>query len=93
MVCLRIKFLAGTSNSLPVSKLSHVRVKRKGQVTIPQKLRSQFGIKEGTILEIKAEDDKIILKPLPLFEAGEPVGEEDFKRILAELDECRRNWR
>jgi AbrB family looped-hinge helix DNA binding protein len=73
--------------------LSRVRVKRKGQVTIPQELRAKFGIEEGAILEASSEDDKIVLKPLPPLEPGEPVGEEEFKKILAELDERRRNWR
>ncbi len=74
-------------------KLSRVRVKHKGQVTIPIELRSKLGIEEGAILEISTEDDKIVLKPLPPLEPGEPVGEEEFKKILAELEERRRNWR
>jgi len=76
-----------------VIKLSRVRVKHKGQVTIPIELRSKLGIEEGAILEISTEDDKIVLKPLPPLEPGEPVGEEEFKKILAELEERRRNWR
>jgi AbrB family looped-hinge helix DNA binding protein len=76
-----------------VIELSRVRVKRKGQVTIPQQIRTQFGIEEGTILEIAAEDNKIVLKPLPPLEPGEPVGEEEYKKIIGELDEGRRNWR
>jgi AbrB family looped-hinge helix DNA binding protein len=76
-----------------VIELSRVRVKRKGQVTIPQELRCELGIEEGAILEITREDDKIVLKPLPPIEPGEPVGEEEFKKIIAELDERRRNWR
>ena len=74
-------------------KLSRVRVKRKGQITIPQELRTQLGIEEGAILEIASEDNKIVLKPLPPLEPGEPVGEEEFKKILAELEARRRNWR
>jgi len=73
--------------------LSRVRVKRKGQVTIPLKLRSKLGIEEGEILDVEAQDGAIVLKPLPPLEAGEPVGEEEHKRILEELDRRRRNWR
>jgi AbrB family looped-hinge helix DNA binding protein len=76
-----------------VFQLSRVRVKRKGQVTIPQELRIEFGIEEGAILEIAKEDDKIVLKPLPPIEPGEVVGEEEYKKIIAELDQGRRNWR
>ena len=78
---------------MTVVKLSQVKVKRKGQVTIPREIRTQLGIEEGAILEIAAEDNKITLKPLPRLEAGEPVGEKEHKRILAELEELRRNWR
>ncbi|MGD6850431.1 MAG: AbrB/MazE/SpoVT family DNA-binding domain-containing protein [Candidatus Bathyarchaeia archaeon] len=78
---------------MTVVKLSRARIKRKGQVTIPQEIRTEFGLEEGTIVEFTKEDDKIIIKPLPPLEPGEPVGEEEFKKILAELDERRRNWR
>lgn len=73
--------------------MSKVRVKRKGQVTIPQEIRTKLGIEEGTLLEIQAQDDTIVLKPAPRLEAGEVVGEEEHKRIIAELDKLRRNWR
>ena len=78
---------------MTVSKLSKVRVKRKGQVTIPMELRSKLGIEEGAILEITDQDGAIVLKPAPRLEAGEVVGEEEFKRIIKELDESRRHWR
>lgn len=73
--------------------MSRVRIKHKGQVTIPQELRTEMGLEEGAILEITKEDNKIVLTPLPPMEPGEPVGEEEFKKIIAELDEGRRNWR
>jgi AbrB family looped-hinge helix DNA binding protein len=76
-----------------VVKLSRVRVKHKGQVTIPQEIRNKFGIEEGAILEIATEDDKIILKPLPPLEPREPVGEEEQKKLIDELDTLRRRWR
>ena len=73
--------------------MSKVRVKRKGQVTIPIELRSKLGIQEGAILEITTQDDTILLKPAPRLEAGEVVGEEEYKRIINALDESRRHWR
>ena len=78
---------------MTVIELSRVRVKRKGQVTIPLELRSKLGIEEGAILDVKAEDGAIIMKPLPPIEPGEVVGEEEYKKIIAELDKSRRNWR
>jgi AbrB family looped-hinge helix DNA binding protein len=77
---------------MTVQKLSCVRVKRKGQVTIPSELRSKLGIEEGALLEIKEEEGTIILKPAPRLKAGKAVGEEEYKRIIRELDEGRRNW-
>jgi AbrB family looped-hinge helix DNA binding protein len=76
-----------------VIELSRVRVKRKGQVTIPLQLRNQLGLEEGAILEITKENNRLILQPLPPLEPGEPVGKAAFKKILAELEERRRNWR
>jgi AbrB family looped-hinge helix DNA binding protein len=73
--------------------LSRVRVKHKGQVTIPQELRAELGIEEGAILDITTQDGTIILKPAPPIEPGEVVGEEEYKKIIAELDKGRRNWR
>jgi AbrB family looped-hinge helix DNA binding protein len=76
-----------------VIKLSRVRVKQKGQVTIPQELRTQMGIEEGAILEITREDNKLVLQPLPPLEPREPVGQEEQKKLLDELDALRRRWR
>jgi AbrB family looped-hinge helix DNA binding protein len=76
-----------------MQKLSQVRVKRKGQVTIPIELRSKLGIEEGALLEIREEKGTIVMKPTPRLEAGKPVGEEEYKRIINELDKLRRNWR
>lgn len=74
-------------------ELSRIRVRRKGQVTIPLELRSKLAIEEGAVLEAKAENGSIIITPLPPIEPGEVVGEEEYKKIIAELDARRRNWR
>ncbi|MCL5876186.1 MAG: AbrB/MazE/SpoVT family DNA-binding domain-containing protein [Candidatus Bathyarchaeota archaeon] len=76
-----------------MQKLSQVKVKRKGQVTIPKEMRTKLDIEEGTTLNITTEDNKIILKPAPRLEAGEPVGEEEQKKLLQELEALRRRWR
>jgi AbrB family looped-hinge helix DNA binding protein len=80
-------------HSLTMNKLSQVRVKHKGQVTIPIELRLKLGIEEGAILEIKEEKGTIVMKPTPRLKAGKVVGEEEYKKIIQELDESRRNWR
>jgi len=40
-----------------------VRVQRKGQVTIPTRLRALVGLVEGDLVEAKAERGKIVLTP------------------------------
>jgi len=41
-----------------------VRVKRKFNVTIPKKLRKVLPVHVGQLIEVKLEDDRIILKPI-----------------------------
>lgn len=76
-----------------MNRLSQVRVKRKGQVTIPLELRSKLGIDEGALLEVKEEKGAILLKPAPRLKAGRVVGEEEYKGVISELDKLRREWR
>lgn len=40
-----------------------VKVQRKGQVTIPTRLRVQLGLVDGDLVEAKAEKGKIVLTP------------------------------
>jgi AbrB family looped-hinge helix DNA binding protein len=44
--------------------LYRVRVRKSYQITIPKKIRSKFGIEEGTIIEATIQDGAIVLKPL-----------------------------
>ena len=76
-----------------MSKSSKVRVKRKGQVTIPADLRSKLDIREGATLEISERDGRIVLTPVPPLEGGEVVGEVRHKQLIDELEELRRRWR
>lgn len=76
-----------------MSKSSKVRVKHKGQVTIPADLRSKLGIQEGATLEVSERDGRIVLTPVPPLRGGEVVGEARHKQLMDELDELRRRWR
>ena len=40
-----------------------VRVLRGGQITMPKELRKILEIKEGDILEVEMEKNKVVLKP------------------------------
>ncbi|RLE78763.1 MAG: AbrB family transcriptional regulator [Thermoprotei archaeon] len=70
-----------------------VKVTRKGQITIPKSIRDLLGIEEGDLLSVREEGGKIILVKLGVPSPGEPVGEEEYERILEELEEERRKWR
>ena len=71
-----------------------VRVKRKGQVTIPVKVRRQYEIEEGDLLTLDTKDSRtIIMRIKKLPEPGQPVGSEEQKRILGDLEKLRKNWR
>jgi len=39
-----------------------VRVDSRGRITIPKKFRAKLNIKEGALLEIIHEDDKLVLR-------------------------------
>ena len=76
-----------------------VRVGKKNVVVIPSRVRKKVGIKEGDLLELKVEGDRILLKRLSsepfrvLAEViGEPYREEadeaKAERTLKGLVEC-----
>jgi len=74
-------------------ELSNVKVKRKGQVTIPAELRQRLKIEEGSLLEVHEHEQGILLKPAGPLEGGKVVGTESYKKILQELDSMRKKWR
>jgi AbrB family looped-hinge helix DNA binding protein len=73
--------------------LSQVKVKRKGQMTIPISLREKFNLHEGSLLEVEERDNAILLKPALPLEAGKVVGKKTYRQILRELETLRKNWR
>jgi len=70
-----------------------VRVKHKGQVTIPAELRAKLNITEGTNMNISEHPEGILLRSIPPPEPGPPVGEEEYDNMLTELEHTRHNWR
>jgi len=69
------------------------KVKGNGQITIPLGLRERFKIQEGSVLEVEAREQGILLKPVAPLEVGPVVGEEAYKRILRDLESLRKKWR
>lgn len=72
---------------------SVVKVTRKGQVTIPKDLRASLGIEIGDTLVVREEGGRIILEKPGFPSPGEPVGVEEYRRILEELEKVREAWR
>ena len=68
-----------------------VRVKSKGQVTIPVRIRKRMDIGEGTLVEVREHPEGILLKPLPETKIGKVVGQKEYDKIIGELDQLRRN--
>ncbi len=69
---------------------NQVVVTRKGQTTIPAKLRRKYKIEEGTKLQVIDTNDGILLKPklttMDLFGSGAKYATvEEMKKLLDEL--------
>ena len=48
-----------------------VKVLRGGQITMPKELREVLEIKEGDILEVQMEKNKVVLKPKVLLDKNQ----------------------
>jgi len=70
-----------------------IKVTRKGQVTIPKVFREKLNIFEEDYLAVELREDKIIFWRPKLPEPGEPVGLEEYNKILKDVEEARKNWR
>ena len=60
--------------------MAMVKVQRKGQITLPIRLRARAGIAEGDLLEAKLQRGKITLTPRTL--TDQQIGEsmEDYRK-------------
>lgn len=64
--------------------VTHLKLREKGQITLPAKLRSTFQLKQGSELIVMATDREIILKPKienPLERYGALGKEKGFTRV------------
>jgi AbrB family looped-hinge helix DNA binding protein len=71
-----------------------VKVTRRGQTTIPTKIRNQCGIKEGDRLFVEVTEKGILFKPVPklLEMAGIDAGFGTPEEIKKELDKLREEY-
>ena len=44
-----------------------IKVHKRGIIVIPKRIREMFSIDEGTLLELRVENGKILLEPLDLW--------------------------
>lgn len=65
---------------------SRVRVGKRGVIVIPKDIRERLGISEGMVLELRVEDDKIILRARDLWSELRQRG----KRLKVDVDEAER---
>ncbi len=70
-----------------------MKVKQKGQVTLPAEIRDKMRIQEGSMLQLEEIEGGILLRPAAPIKAGKVRGPDVYKKVLSELDELRRNWR
>jgi len=47
--------------------VSVVRIYKKGIIVLPKSIRDKVGVEEGMLLKVFIEDDRIVLKPLDLW--------------------------
>ena len=70
-----------------------VRVKRKGQVTIPSDLREELGLEDGSVLRVQREKNGVLLEMVQPIVGGKLVGRKEYRKVLGELEGLRNNWR
>ena len=65
-----------------------VKLKQKGQMTLPAELRETLALNEGDLLEATIEDGKIMLTPMLLINRDTA-----FARIAAIAEQAGASWR
>ena len=68
--------------------MSTVKVTRHRQVTIPAHLANTIGVREGDILEVQLENEKIVLRKsrqeLPSFRIGKRLKDDEIEKLIEE---------
>lgn len=67
---------------------------RRGQTTIPLKIRGQWGIKEGDYLSVEVTEKGILFKPVPklLDMAGIDAGYATVEEVNKMVDKIREEY-
>jgi AbrB family looped-hinge helix DNA binding protein len=67
-----------------------VKIHRKGQMTLPSRLRDAIGVAEGDLVEASVQRGKIVLTPKTVLDripAGKAEQQRFFKQLRAEAPE------
>ncbi len=86
---------------------AYTKVTRHGQVTLPASVRKRLGIKEGDLVEVLVEDERVVLLPKQIvdrsqayfwakdWQAAEKVATEDIRagrvKTFSTVDELARD--
>ena len=65
-----------------------VKVLRGGQITMPKELRKVLEIKEGDILEVQMEKNKVVLKPKILMDKDQAL--DRLNQVMAKVGKRHR---
>jgi len=73
------------NDRLTENDLVEVKVHRKGIIVIPAEVRRRLNIKEGSVMELEVEGDKIVLKRkmtlLDMYGADKEMGDSALKEL------------
>jgi AbrB family looped-hinge helix DNA binding protein len=77
-----------------IKEQSVVKVTRRGQTTIPLKIRRQYGIKEGDRLIVEATENGVLFKPIPnlLDMVGVGAGYATVEQVNKMIDKLREEY-
>ena len=75
--------------------MPRVRVGKRGVIVIPKEVREKLGIKEGMVLELSVEKDRIVIKTRDLWSELRERGKRlkvDIDKAEREIDEDEVEW-
>jgi len=73
---------------MPVTKVT-----RNYQITLPAEIRKALGIKEGELLDVELDNDRIVIKRFkkerPTLKLGRSITPEEIEKAIEEgMEEC-----
>lgn len=67
-----------------------IKVKPKGQVTLPVAIRKELGLKVGDFVEVKSERGTVILKPKKVVDPDDVLTSEEARIVRRGLAQMKR---